>query len=140
MTTQQRVLKIICHERSIFNFTNDFSCNFPHGSNSMFVSHSSTSNYLWPNGLLPPRLLCLWNSPGKNIRVGCHSLLHRIFLTQGSNWIFCIAGRFFTIWATGKPSNSIQGAKFVYIRNVIKRKQAKMTQLWIQFSLCKADW
>ena len=28
---------------------------------------------------------CLWNSPGKNTGVGCHSLFQRIFLTQGSN-------------------------------------------------------
>ena len=33
----------------------------------------------------PTRLLCPWNFPGKNIRVGCHSLLQGIFLTQGSN-------------------------------------------------------
>ena len=35
--------------------------------------------------LEPARLLCPWNSPGKNIGVGCHSLLQGIFLTQGSN-------------------------------------------------------
>ena len=29
---------------------------------------------LWPSGL-PPKLLCLWNSPGKNTGVRCHSLL-----------------------------------------------------------------
>ena len=28
---------------------------------------------------------CLWNSLGKNIGVGCHSLLHGIFPIQGSN-------------------------------------------------------
>ena len=33
----------------------------------------------------PTRLLCPWDSPGKNIRVGCHFLLQGIFLTQGSN-------------------------------------------------------
>ena len=32
-----------------------------------------------------PRLLCPWNSPGKNTGVGCHVLLQGIFLTQGSN-------------------------------------------------------
>ena len=32
-----------------------------------------------------PPLLCPWDSPGKNTRVGCHSLLQGIFLTQGSN-------------------------------------------------------
>ena len=30
-------------------------------------------------------LLCPWNSPGKNTRVGCHSLLQGIFPTQVSN-------------------------------------------------------
>ena len=30
-----------------------------------------------------PRLLCAWDSPGKNTGVGCHSLLQGIFLTLG---------------------------------------------------------
>ena len=29
--------------------------------------------------------LCLWDSPGKNTRVGCHALLQRIFPIQGYN-------------------------------------------------------
>ena len=33
----------------------------------------------------PTRLLCPWNSPGKNTGMGCHFLLQRIFPTQGSN-------------------------------------------------------
>ena len=33
----------------------------------------------------PARLLCRWNSPGKNTGVGSHSLLQGIFPTQGSN-------------------------------------------------------
>ena len=33
----------------------------------------------------PARLLCLWDSPGKNTGVGCQFLLWGIFLTQGSN-------------------------------------------------------
>ena len=31
------------------------------------------------------RLLCPWDSSGKNTGMGCHSLLQGIFLTQGSN-------------------------------------------------------
>ena len=31
------------------------------------------------------KLLCPWNSPGKNTGVGCHFLLQGIFLTQGLN-------------------------------------------------------
>ena len=43
------------------------------------------SNSLRSYGLLPTRLLCPWNSPGTNTGVGSHSLLPRIFLSQGSN-------------------------------------------------------
>ena len=40
---------------------------------------------LQPPGLGPTRLLCSWNSLGKNTGVGSHFLLQGIFLTQGSN-------------------------------------------------------
>ena len=43
------------------------------------------SNSLRPHGLQPARLLCPWNSPGKNTGVGCHSFLQEIFPAQGSN-------------------------------------------------------
>ena len=33
----------------------------------------------------PTRLLCPWDSPGKNTGVSCHALLQGIFLTQGLN-------------------------------------------------------
>ena len=33
----------------------------------------------------PSRLLCPWDSPGKNTGMGCHSLLQGIFPTQGLN-------------------------------------------------------
>ena len=46
---------------------------------------SVMSNSLKPYGLQPTRLLCPWNSPGKDTRVGSHSLLQGIFPTQGSN-------------------------------------------------------
>ena len=34
-------------------------------------------------GLWPSRLLCPWDSPGKNTGVDCYFFLQRIFLTQG---------------------------------------------------------
>ena len=40
---------------------------------------------LQPYGLQPARLLCTWNSPGKNIGVGRCVLLQGIFSTQGLN-------------------------------------------------------
>ena len=45
------------------------------------MSQSSSQTH----GLQPIRLLCPWDSPGKNTGVGCHSLLQEIFPTQGSN-------------------------------------------------------
>ena len=49
------------------------------------VSRLVVSESLQPQGLWPARLLCPWHSPGKNTRVGNHSLLQEIFPTQGSN-------------------------------------------------------
>ena len=37
------------------------------------------------SGLYPSRLLCPWDSPGRNTGVGCHALLQESFLTQKSN-------------------------------------------------------
>jgi len=53
-----------------------------------------------PHGLYPARLLCPWNSPGKNTGVGCHSLFQGTFCPRDQTWDSCIGGRFFTIWAT----------------------------------------
>ena len=46
---------------------------------------SVVSGSLRPHGLQPARLLCPWDSPGKNTGVGSHSLLQGIFLTQVFN-------------------------------------------------------
>ena len=47
---------------------------------------SVVSSSLQRYGLQPSRLLCPWESPGKNTGVGCHALLQGILLTQGPNW------------------------------------------------------
>ena len=49
------------------------------------VSHSVLSKSLQPHGLQPTRLLCPWNSLGRNCGAGCHSLLWGIFPTRGWN-------------------------------------------------------
>ena len=46
---------------------------------------SVVSDSVRPHKRQPNRLLCSWDSPGKNTGVGCHSLLQGIFPTQGSN-------------------------------------------------------
>ena len=57
------------------------------------------SNSLRPYGLWPTRLLCPWDSLGKNTGEGCHALLQGIFPTQGSNLCLMspvLAGVFYT--------------------------------------------
>ena len=46
--------------------------------------HPVVSVSLQAHGLYPDRLLCPWDSPGKNIGMCCHFLLQGIFPTQWS--------------------------------------------------------
>ena len=60
---------------------------------------SGLSDSLQLHRLQPTRFLCLWDSPGRTIGVGCHTLLQGIFPTQGSNprlMTPALAGKFFT--------------------------------------------
>ena len=43
------------------------------------------SDSLQTHGLWPTKLLCPWDSPGKDTRVGCHALLQGIVPIQGLN-------------------------------------------------------
>ena len=54
-------------------------------NNLKSVSCSVVSHSLQPHGLYPARLLCPWDSPGKNTGVGCLALLQGIFPTQRCN-------------------------------------------------------
>ena len=49
---------------------------------------------------------------------GCHFLLQRIFQTQESNQVSCIASRFFTNWAMREAHNSIITFFFSYYNSV----------------------
>ena len=70
-------------------------------------SHSVMSYSLWPRGLEPIRLLCPWDSPGKNTGVGCHFLLQGSSQPRDRTQVSCIVGRFFAIWATGEVQRFI---------------------------------
>ena len=61
------------------------------------LSHSVVSDSLRTPGLYPARLLCPWDSPGKNTGVGCHALLQGIFPTPGLNPCFL----YLLLWPNG---------------------------------------
>ena len=80
---------------------------------------SVTFNSLRPDGLYPARLLCSWDSLGKNTGVGCHFFLQGIFPTQGSS--LCLW--FFQHWQTGSLPLSHLGShdwqlNFIKILNI----------------------
>ena len=57
---------------------------------------SLMSDSLQPHGLQPTRLLCPWDSPGKNTGVGCHTLLWGSSQPRNRTCISpASAGRFF---------------------------------------------
>ena len=82
------------------------------------LSHSVMCDSLWPHGLWPARLLCPWDSPGKNTGVGCHALqvifpgiesisLQVIFpgIESISLISTALAGGFLPLAPPGKPSS-----------------------------------
>ena len=71
------------------------------------LSHSVMTGSLWPRGLKFSRLLCPWDSPGKNTGVGGHFLPQGIFPTQDQTCVSHIAGGFFTTEPLGKPRNAL---------------------------------
>ena len=66
-------------------------------------------NSVQPHRLLPTRLLCPWDSPGKNTVVGCHAFLQGIFLTQGWNPGLQYCRRILYHWVTREAQCSIYG-------------------------------
>ena len=66
----------------------------------------SRFSHFWPDSSRPSRLLCPWDSLGKNTGVGCHALLQRLFPSQGLSMRLLqllLASRFFTTEPLGKP-------------------------------------
>ena len=103
------------------------------------LSCSVVSDSLRPHRLQPARLLCPWNSLGKNnTGVGHHAHLQGIFPTQGSNWglPYCrFHIPFFTIWATREAQGSQQQNK---TKNYAKRKETNLYKapiIWEAFHI-----
>ena len=82
------------------------------GVTFFFFSCWMVSDSLWPHGLQPTRLLCPWDSPGKNTGVGCHAFLQGILSTQGLNprllhcrqILYCLRHKAVTFNATKQTS------------------------------------
>ena len=68
-------------------------------------NHSVVSDSLQPHGLYSP-----WNSPGQSTGVGSHSLLRGYSQLRDWTQVSCIAGGFFTSWATREAQDTGVGS------------------------------
>ena len=85
------------------------------------------------------RLLCPWYSLGKDTGVGSHCILQGIFLTQGSNWVSYISGRFFIInnsaGSSGLWTHTLEetGALIQHLRSPSHAIPRVLLGLWLHF-------
>ena len=108
-------LKVLLNRQHPQKFYEDFPASplLPHGTWATTVSCQNQLQHWWccdmisqscpalqPHGLEPARLLCLWDSPGRNTGVGAIPFSIESSWPRVRTWVSHVAGRFFTIWAT----------------------------------------
>ena len=98
----------------------------------------------------PPRLPCLWNSPGKNTGVGCQFFLQGFIPTQGSNTglLICRQILYHLSHHRNLPPKGMLMINFNFIKRQVKNKHNKLPTLckiryiqsnkWIQICLLKS--
>ena len=85
------------------------------------------------------RLLCPWDSLGKNTGAGCHALLQGIPLNPGIESV-CITGRFFTTEPPRKPPvsprnhNTTPGGDMIAAK-LPRNQEKKLFRLWYLISI-----
>ena len=94
------------------------------------VSHSVVSD--------SSRLLCPWNSPGKNARAGSHSLLQEIFLAQGSNPQSLVSPAFAGGFFTSTDHVPLEAINKELSRHESNSQQARIMELSCEESCCSA--
>ena len=78
---------------------------------AFILSFQSCPTLCDPMDCSPPGFSVHRDSPGKNTRVGCHSLLQGIFLTQEWNPHFLHWRQILYCWATGEAHTHLDGLK-----------------------------
>ena len=87
------------------------------------------------HGLKPLRLLCPWDSPGKNSGVGCHFLLQGIFLTQELN---------IPTWQADSLPSELPGKLASSGENIVKRLCLQASKFspeadWLELWSCTSN-
>ena len=80
---------------------------------------------------------CPWDSPGKNIGVGCHFLLQGIFPTQGSNpGLLHCRQTLYPLSHQGSPVYIYIGMFFLLYPNI----EVQMTSMTLCSEKCENNW
>ena len=84
----------------------------------MHAKSLQSSPILWTYELQPARLLCPWDSLGKNTGVGCHALLQRIFkpwspALQANSLLFELQGSTSIRVFSNEPALHIKWPKYL---------------------------
>ena len=100
-----------------FCFVNKFICTCPRLSflKIPHISDESESRSVVSDPLRPQGLYSPWNSPGQNTGVGSLSLLQGSSQPRDWTQVPCIAGRFFTVWATRDATHKWYYVLFVFL-------------------------
>ena len=101
-------------------FSDSVGFRYVWGYETESVSSSVVSNSLWPRGLQPTRLLCPWDSLGKNTGVAV-PFFRRSSLSRDLTQVSCTAGRFFTVWTTREAVWSYNIAQI--LENILSNTQ-----------------
>ena len=93
--------------------------------------HASQVTSLVSDSVRPSRLLCPWDSPGKNTGVGYHALLQGIFPTQGSNpsllYLLHWQAGSFPLVPCGKPLGESMSVQMLYPQRVPQTQASSVT-------------
>ena len=100
------------------------------------LSLSVVSDSLRPRGLQPARLLCPWDSPGKNTGVGCHFLLQGIFPTQGLNPCLLRCRQILSTEPPGKPLCFIHSIDSIHALILISPFSLCILPAWCPYICC----
>ena len=88
------------------------------------------SDSLQPHGLQPSKLLCPWDSSGKNNGVGCHSFSRRSSRPRDGTRVSRIADKIVTVWITRETQSQASSRDHLGFELVPKQREQPRPMSW----------
>ena len=90
------------------------------------LSHSVVSDSWRTHEVKPIRLLRPWDSPGKTLEWVAIPFSWGSSPPRDRTWVSCIAGRFFTIWATRETQQPYEGSTVIIITFLLLTQKSNL--------------